>query len=76
MTDTNLEPQPPVGDVMVVYLGPVAPHWDIRSTFGDRVQAPFQAEQPQAAHARALLRRRGRWLRGWAHARTIRGALG
>jgi hypothetical protein len=33
----NLPPQPPVGDVMVVYLGPVAPHWDIRSTFGDRV---------------------------------------
>ena len=33
----DLPPQPPVGDVMVVYLGPVAPHWDIRSTFGDRV---------------------------------------
>ena len=37
MTDTNLEPQPPVGNVMVVYLGPVAPHWDGRSTFGDRM---------------------------------------
>ncbi|HJO19685.1 MAG TPA: hypothetical protein QF865_04970 [Acidimicrobiales bacterium] len=39
MTDIteDLPPQPPVGDVMVVYLGPVAPHWDIRSTFGDRV---------------------------------------
>ncbi len=38
MTDIteDLPPQPPVGDVMVVYLGPVAPHWDIRSTFGDR----------------------------------------
>ena len=37
MMDTNLEPQPPVGNVMVVYLGPVAPHWDVRSTFGDRM---------------------------------------
>jgi hypothetical protein len=39
MTDIteDLPPQPPVGDVMVVYLGPVAPHWDIRSAFGDRV---------------------------------------
>ncbi|MBC8363632.1 MAG: hypothetical protein H8E59_01355 [Actinobacteria bacterium] len=39
MTDItqDLPPQPPVGDVMVVYLGPVAPHWDIRSTFGDRI---------------------------------------
>ena len=32
----ELEPQPPVGDVMVVYLGPMAPHWEVRSTFGDR----------------------------------------
>jgi hypothetical protein len=29
------EPQPPVGHVRVVYLGPVAPHWDVRSDFGD-----------------------------------------
>ena len=38
MTDTaiELEPQPPVGDVTVVYLGPVVPHWEVRSTFGDR----------------------------------------
>ncbi len=25
----------PVGHVRVVYLGPVAPHWDIQSDFGD-----------------------------------------
>lgn len=30
------EPQPPQGDAKIVYLGPVAPHWEIRSTFGDR----------------------------------------
>lgn len=28
--------QPPRGHVTVVYLGPVAPHWDVRSDFGDR----------------------------------------
>ena len=30
------EPQPPRGHVRVVYLGPVAPHWEIQSDFGDR----------------------------------------
>src|SRR5829696_3836467 len=30
------EPQPPVANVIVVYLGPVAPHWEVRSRFGDR----------------------------------------
>ena len=29
------EPQPPVAHVRVVYLGPVAPHWEVRSDFGD-----------------------------------------
>ena len=29
-------PQPPRGHVRVVYLGPVAPHWDVQSDFGDR----------------------------------------
>ena len=29
------EPQPPIGHVRVVYLGPVAPHWDVQSDFGD-----------------------------------------
>ncbi len=27
--------QPPQGHVRVVYLGPVAPHWEIQSDFGD-----------------------------------------
>jgi len=28
--------EPPKGHAKVVYLGPVAPHWEIRSDFGDR----------------------------------------
>jgi len=28
--------EPPRGHVNVVYLGPVAPHWEVRSDFGDR----------------------------------------
>jgi hypothetical protein len=35
----QLEPAedlPPTGHVRVVYLGPVAPHWEIESEFGDR----------------------------------------
>lgn len=28
--------EPPQAHVTVVYLGPVAPHWDLRSDFGDR----------------------------------------
>lgn len=28
--------QPPLASVTVVYLGPVAPHWDVRSDFGDK----------------------------------------
>lgn len=30
------EPQPPRGHVRVIYLGPVAPHWEIQSEFGER----------------------------------------
>ena len=30
------EPQPPRGHVRVVYLGPVAPHWEVVGEFGDR----------------------------------------
>ena len=29
------EPQPPRGHVRVVYLGPVAPHWEVQSDYGD-----------------------------------------
>ena len=37
MTPASPEaPQPPRGHVRVVYLGPVAPHWDVHAEFGDR----------------------------------------
>jgi hypothetical protein len=37
------EPQPPQGHVRVVYLGPVAPHWEVQSTYGDAaVIDPFR----------------------------------
>ncbi len=29
-------PEPPRAHARIVYLGPVAPHWEIRSEFGDR----------------------------------------
>src|ERR1700723_4586286 len=31
---TTEEPVEPVGHVRVVYLGPIAPHWDVQSDFG------------------------------------------
>ena len=38
MTDTSevTEDIPPAGSVKIVYLGPVAPHWEVRGEFGDR----------------------------------------
>jgi len=36
LTESELHQEPPVGHVRVVYLGPVAPHWDLQSDFGDR----------------------------------------
>ena len=46
------EPQPPRGHVRVVYLGPVAPHWDVVAEFGDRNMVE---EFRQRALARLLL---------------------
>jgi hypothetical protein len=34
-TEETEEPQPPRGHVRVVYLGPVAPHWEVQSTYGE-----------------------------------------
>ncbi len=37
------EPQPPVGEVRVVYLGPVAPHWEVHGVSGPAdVVDPFR----------------------------------
>ena len=46
------EPQPPRGHVRVTYLGPVAPHWEVNSDFGDR---HLIDEFRQRALARLLL---------------------
>ena len=35
MPEPATEQLPPRGHVKVVYLGPVAPHWEVRSDFGD-----------------------------------------
>jgi len=52
-TPEELEaPRPPQGHVRIVYLGPVAPHWEVQSEFGDRnVIEEFR----QRALARLLL---------------------
>jgi hypothetical protein len=44
--------EPPRGHAKVVYLGPVAPHWEIRSDFGDRTLID---EFRQRTQARLLL---------------------
>ena len=36
MSMTNLAVEPPQGHARVIYLGPVSPHWEIESDFGDR----------------------------------------
>ena len=36
MASDDTSNEPPRGHVKVVYLGPVAPHWEVRSDFGDR----------------------------------------
>ena len=36
MSEEALEQVPPQGHVKVVYMGPVAPHWEVHSDFGDR----------------------------------------
>ncbi len=52
MQDPNAAPEPPRGHVRVVYLGPVAPHWEVESEFGDRA---LIEEFRQRALARLLL---------------------
>lgn len=44
--------EPPRGHVRIVYLGPVAPHWDVQSDFGDRA---LIEEFRQRAMARLVL---------------------
>ena len=40
---TEQEDLPPLGHVRVVYLGPVAPHWEVQSDYGEEgVIEPFK----------------------------------
>ena len=50
--DAELEDQPPVGQAAIVYLGPTAPHWEIRPVYGD---ADFMNSFGDRVHARLLL---------------------
>ncbi|MFN0093113.1 MAG: hypothetical protein ACKVWR_22985 [Acidimicrobiales bacterium] len=37
MTDVaEGQPQPPVAGITLVYLGPMAPHWEVRGDYGER----------------------------------------
>jgi len=51
-TIDQVEDLPPVGHVRIVYVGPIAPHWDLQSEFGDR---PLIEEFRSRAFARLLL---------------------
>ncbi|MGH9302035.1 MAG: hypothetical protein ACRD0I_01540 [Acidimicrobiales bacterium] len=42
------EAQPPRGHIRIVYLGPVAPHWEIQSDFGDRMLIEEMRQRFQA----------------------------
>jgi hypothetical protein len=35
-TDEQQPPEPPRGHIRMIYLGPVAPHWEVESEFGER----------------------------------------
>jgi len=47
-TTEPTEPAEPMGHVRVVYLGPVAPHWDVQSDFGDQEVIDAFRERVQA----------------------------
>lgn len=36
-SDVPVHAEPPRGHIRVVYMGPVAPHWEVHSDFGDRM---------------------------------------
>ena len=47
-TEPEIPQGPPIGHVRVVYLGPVAPHWDLQSDWGDRAMVEGFRERMQA----------------------------
>lgn len=48
MSDVGVERQPPAGGVKIVYLGPTAPHWDVRSDYGDKAMIDGFRERLEA----------------------------
>ncbi len=52
IVDEAAEDQPPLGQATIVYLGPTAPHWEIRSVFGDK---EYMDRFRDRVHARLLL---------------------
>lgn len=50
--DQPERPEAPRGHVRIIYLGPVAPHWDVQAVFGERA---LIEEFRQRALARLLL---------------------
>lgn len=44
--------EPPVGRASITYLGPIAPHWEIRPVYGE---SDFMASFGDRVHARLLL---------------------
>ena len=51
--DERQPPEPPRGHIRMVYLGPVAPHWEVESEFGDR--AVIEEFRQRALLARLVL---------------------
>ena len=47
-TEPEVSTEPPVGHVRVVYLGPVAPHWELQSDYGDRTMVDGFRDRMQA----------------------------
>lgn len=52
VTEVDAEVEPPVGRATIVYLGPVAPHWEIETVYGD---ADFMNSFQDRVYARLLL---------------------
>ena len=49
------QPQPPQGHVRIVYLGPLAPHWEVQGVFGDRADKKILALTGRSKIARYSL---------------------
>jgi len=51
--ETMEEREPPVAGAKIVYLGPVAPHWEVHRTYGE--QAVIDAFAVRTGHRLLLL---------------------